>query len=107
MIYEKHDSTFRCKYLAGGNVGRRRRWSEEGRGEVLVHLPRPQQGYKRHGAIYRGERLRPEVPVPPRVIVGLYANRSGPNAVIHHMDMRKQGPQLETCTGFIFGTSKF
>ena len=71
MIYDEHDSAVRCKYLAGDNVGRRRRWSEEGRGEFLVHLPRQLEGYKRHEAIYRGEGLRPEVPVPPRVIVGM------------------------------------
>ena len=71
MIYDKHDSTFRCKYLAGYNVGRRRRWSEEERGGFLVHLPRPLKGCKRHETIYGGEGLRPEVPVPPRVIVGM------------------------------------
>jgi hypothetical protein len=46
-------------------------WSEEGRGEFLVHLPRPLKGYKRHEAIHRGEGLRPEVSVRARVIVGM------------------------------------
>ena len=34
VIYDEHDSTFRCKYLVADNVGRRRRWNEEGERKV-------------------------------------------------------------------------
>ena len=102
MIYDKHDSTFRCKYLAGDTVGRRRRLNEEGMGDFLIHLPRPLKGYKRHEAIYRAVNTSASRYLShKRYSWAVNQPEWVSSAIFHLVYIRKQGLWLESYQFYI------